>query len=395
MLLDRRRWLAFLAVALTVVGCSDSQAPQARKKPSAPSRFVVLRGGTPSAPAVGDVLHATDGTWTNSPTSFTYQWRHCDSGGGSCADISSATASSYTIVSGRCGLYDPSGRNRPQRGRVRIANQRPDRSGAGGGLPAGVTLQAIDGGAAYYCSNGFTYACNAGWDSPSFFPIHDFYAFSGYGSVATFQDLGLNTTQLVTGGTNMSTLSSAGVFAVQGSDASTNTGNETVGTHIEEPGSWAIIDSQASSANSLYGIANRFLQIAFTWNQFYYGTFTNDCGTSMQSAMTCTTGMPSGRHLDMPSADIYWFAGSDQSFSQTYWAKIYTGGGTGTVDQLSRASNYGDMVDTMRSWVTTHPAPNAPYVESDNGLAGVGERKILPGELNWRPGTRSSMGRAS
>src|SRR3954463_5764949 len=47
-------------------------------------------------------------------------------------------------------------------------------SGAGGGaggLPSGVTLRDIDGGADYYCSHGFTYACNAGWDTPSFFPI--------------------------------------------------------------------------------------------------------------------------------------------------------------------------------------------------------------------------------
>ena len=38
-------------------------------------------------------------------------------------------------------------------------------------LPAGVTLQQIDGGPTYYASNGFTYAANAGWDNPSFIPI--------------------------------------------------------------------------------------------------------------------------------------------------------------------------------------------------------------------------------
>ena len=38
-------------------------------------------------------------------------------------------------------------------------------------LPSGVTLQQIDGGPNYYANNGFTYAVNAGWDSPSFFPI--------------------------------------------------------------------------------------------------------------------------------------------------------------------------------------------------------------------------------
>ena len=38
-------------------------------------------------------------------------------------------------------------------------------------LPAGVTLQQINGGPNYYANNGYTYAANAGWDSPSFIPI--------------------------------------------------------------------------------------------------------------------------------------------------------------------------------------------------------------------------------
>src|SRR5262249_3419507 len=38
-------------------------------------------------------------------------------------------------------------------------------------LPAGVALQQIDGGPNYYTNNGLTYAHNAGWDDPNFFPI--------------------------------------------------------------------------------------------------------------------------------------------------------------------------------------------------------------------------------
>ena len=38
-------------------------------------------------------------------------------------------------------------------------------------LPAGVTLQPIDGGSNYYADHGLTYAANAGWDNPSFIPI--------------------------------------------------------------------------------------------------------------------------------------------------------------------------------------------------------------------------------
>jgi alpha-tubulin suppressor-like RCC1 family protein len=45
----------------------------------------------------GHVLTTSDGHWDNSPTSYTYQWRRCDTAGNNCADISDATASSYTL----------------------------------------------------------------------------------------------------------------------------------------------------------------------------------------------------------------------------------------------------------------------------------------------------------
>jgi len=46
----------------------------------------------------GQVLTTTNGSWTNLPTSYTYQWRRCNAAGSSCADIVSATTSSYTLV---------------------------------------------------------------------------------------------------------------------------------------------------------------------------------------------------------------------------------------------------------------------------------------------------------
>jgi hypothetical protein len=44
----------------------------------------------------GQTLTATNGTWTNSPTSFKYQWQRCSSSGSSCAGIASATNQTYT-----------------------------------------------------------------------------------------------------------------------------------------------------------------------------------------------------------------------------------------------------------------------------------------------------------
>jgi hypothetical protein len=44
----------------------------------------------------------SSGVWLNNPTSFSYQWEDCDSGGANCSN-NSGTASSYVVVSGDAG----------------------------------------------------------------------------------------------------------------------------------------------------------------------------------------------------------------------------------------------------------------------------------------------------
>src|SRR5919198_1475328 len=51
----------------------------------------------------GSTLTANEGTWSNTPTSFTYQWQRCAADGNGCGDINGATSKTYTPVGGDVG----------------------------------------------------------------------------------------------------------------------------------------------------------------------------------------------------------------------------------------------------------------------------------------------------
>ena len=73
----------------------------AANPPAAP-----VNGGAPvvSGQAVqGQSLSTSNGSWSNSPTSYAYQWQDCNGSGGGCANIGGATASSYTLQSSDVG----------------------------------------------------------------------------------------------------------------------------------------------------------------------------------------------------------------------------------------------------------------------------------------------------
>lgn len=45
----------------------------------------------------GSTLSASTGTWTNSPTSYGYQWQRCNAGGGACQNVTGATTFAYLL----------------------------------------------------------------------------------------------------------------------------------------------------------------------------------------------------------------------------------------------------------------------------------------------------------
>jgi hypothetical protein len=54
-------------------------------------------------PVQGKTLTTTNGTWTNTPSGYTYAWQDCDSTGNNCYTITGATAPSYTLQAGDIG----------------------------------------------------------------------------------------------------------------------------------------------------------------------------------------------------------------------------------------------------------------------------------------------------
>lgn len=54
-------------------------------------------------PRVGETLTAQNGTWTNNPTAFQYQWQRCNAAGGDCASVAGAVEKTYLLTSADAG----------------------------------------------------------------------------------------------------------------------------------------------------------------------------------------------------------------------------------------------------------------------------------------------------
>src|SRR5205085_10647985 len=75
-------------------------APAPAATPPANTALPAISGSA----VVGQSLTASAGSWNGAPTSYAYQWRHCDSSGAACSNLSGATAASYAVASGDVGF---------------------------------------------------------------------------------------------------------------------------------------------------------------------------------------------------------------------------------------------------------------------------------------------------
>jgi len=81
--------IALLAAAGVLAGVASAAVPANTAKPTI--------SGTEKS---GSILTASNGTWSNSPTSYAYQWRRCATDGTACGDITGATSKTYTLTTG-------------------------------------------------------------------------------------------------------------------------------------------------------------------------------------------------------------------------------------------------------------------------------------------------------
>lgn len=81
--------LALVAVGLFLATAASAATPQNTALPT-----------TSGSAKEGSTLTASNGSWSNSPTSYAYQWQRCATDGTACGDISGATSQTHTLVSG-------------------------------------------------------------------------------------------------------------------------------------------------------------------------------------------------------------------------------------------------------------------------------------------------------
>jgi len=91
----RRSLVATLAGSLLAL----AGAGVAAAAPPANTSLPTITG----TPTVGGTLTAQNGTWTNEPTAYQYQWQRCGGAGGGCSNVPGAVEKTYLLTSADAG----------------------------------------------------------------------------------------------------------------------------------------------------------------------------------------------------------------------------------------------------------------------------------------------------
>jgi hypothetical protein len=292
-------------------------------------------------------------------------------------------------------------------------------------LPAGVTLQPIDGEVMlfpttmshnYFTNLGATLATSTAfgaksWDDPTFFPHCSFYGLYPAG-VSSYLDIGLNCSIDITGGTDLTVLTTNKVWG------SSETKGYAAGTaendQAGQPGplnaAVCALTLDEDDPQNYIGLwspdeTGRFWIVDGTWNCSVFG----DIGNVIMRDVLARGQYIGSKSIGLFAIDVYWMAGSGIDGTappngniQGQGAAFANGQGSTqwTVDQMSRGSNYGNMIDQMRSWGN---GTNASYGYQAAGLSGAASavpflalietgdghfdestrRSILAKEWNW------------
>ena len=123
----------------TITGAYSGDSSYASNTGMAPVPIigVPLNTSPPSISGIttqGQKLTETHGTWTNGPTSYSYQWQDCDTSGSGCVDITSATSQTYTLSASDVGQT------------IRVKESATNAAGTGAPAISGVTADVATPG---------------------------------------------------------------------------------------------------------------------------------------------------------------------------------------------------------------------------------------------------------
>ena len=308
------------------------------------------------------------------------------------------------------------------------------RSDGDGGLPAGVTLQAIDGETmltattmstnywATRASGGIPAVTNnpsypgMNWDNPATFPISTWFGLYTQ-DMPAFLGMKFNDPTI----TGMSGVSEAITGGGDYSVMVPNKATAIISARDLAPSAWGpwtlgqVTDDYATSTSTIQDEINangaagdgRMKGLLLGWQQIKNGSLGSVAGTTFLAANYFTKPTGGNRSIDYFSIDIYWFAIANDNGPNT--PGQYIGGQICSIpmgrgpslnrDQMARGSHYGNMIDCERAQANgTNPGqgdqafgksgapsriPLGGIVENVDGFWSQNPTAIKPPEMNW------------